>query len=218
MKYIDVHMSHALCCFTTSKPYSLFMWLGPLTWVKIDGLSPRSMSTASLMVWWSIISRSPQENNNYKLMTDSFKRESCSQRLQAATPQVVQFLLNLQCPTVQARRKAPRPEHAPAFGFVVLFTDNSCSAALLLVYRFDQIVVLGIAAAAIWLVVSWQSFSIQSVYSAMFDKAVLRLTGEQTLTWDGLQPNWERYQSVSKTHRSRCGTWYHMILYIYIHI
>ena len=38
-------------------------------------------------------------------MTDSFKRESCSQRLQAATPQVVQFLLNLQCPTVQARRK-----------------------------------------------------------------------------------------------------------------
>ena len=40
-------------------------------------------------------------------MTDSFKRESCSQRLQAATPQVVQFLLNLQCPTLQARRKAP---------------------------------------------------------------------------------------------------------------
>ena len=28
-----------------------------------------------------------QENNNYKLMTDSFKRESCSQRLQAATAQ-----------------------------------------------------------------------------------------------------------------------------------
>ncbi|CAJ1383125.1 unnamed protein product [Effrenium voratum] len=47
----------------------------------------------------------PEENNNLKLMTDSFKRESCSQRLQAATPEVVRFLLNLQCPTVQARRK-----------------------------------------------------------------------------------------------------------------
>ncbi|CAJ1413575.1 unnamed protein product, partial [Effrenium voratum] len=29
----------------------------------------------------------PEENNNLKLMTDSFKRESCSQRLQAATPE-----------------------------------------------------------------------------------------------------------------------------------
>jgi len=47
----------------------------------------------------------PEENMNYKLMTDSFKRDSCKERLKAAMPQVVQFLLNLQCPTVQAKRK-----------------------------------------------------------------------------------------------------------------
>ncbi|CAE8695430.1 unnamed protein product, partial [Polarella glacialis] len=45
------------------------------------------------------------ENNNLKLMTDSFKREHCKERLQSATSQVVQFLLNLQCPSIQAKRK-----------------------------------------------------------------------------------------------------------------
>ncbi|CAK9092755.1 Transportin-3 (Importin-12) (Imp12) (Transportin-SR) (TRN-SR) [Durusdinium trenchii] len=64
------------------------------------GQSPESYPTLL-----EVLRMLPEENNNYKLMTDSFKRESCSQRLQAATPQVVQFLLNLQCPTVQARRK-----------------------------------------------------------------------------------------------------------------
>ncbi|CAE8742581.1 unnamed protein product, partial [Polarella glacialis] len=47
----------------------------------------------------------PEENNNLKLMTDSFKREHCKERLQSATSQVVQFLLNLQCPSIQAKRK-----------------------------------------------------------------------------------------------------------------
>ncbi|CAL1144993.1 unnamed protein product [Cladocopium goreaui] len=64
------------------------------------GQSPESYPTLL-----EVVRMLPEENNNYKLMTDSFKRESCSQRLQAATPQVVQFLLNLQCPTMQARRK-----------------------------------------------------------------------------------------------------------------
>jgi transportin-3 len=47
----------------------------------------------------------PEENMNLKLMTDSFKRDNCRDRLQASTQQVCQFLLNLQCPTIQAKRK-----------------------------------------------------------------------------------------------------------------
>eukprot|EP00439_Symbiodinium_sp_Y106_P077612 s127_g16.t1 len=64
------------------------------------GQTPQSWSTLL-----EVMKMLPEENNNYKLMTDSFKRESCSQRIQAATAQVVQFLLNLQCSDVQAKRK-----------------------------------------------------------------------------------------------------------------
>ncbi|CAK9046785.1 unnamed protein product, partial [Durusdinium trenchii] len=56
-----------------------------------------------------IIRMLPEENQNLKLVTDSFKRESCSQRLQNATPEVLQFLLNLPdlpSPRAQTRRKA----------------------------------------------------------------------------------------------------------------
>lgn len=47
----------------------------------------------------------PEENMNYKLMTDSHKRQSSRDRLQQATPQVVQFLLTLQCPSAHAKKK-----------------------------------------------------------------------------------------------------------------
>lgn len=47
----------------------------------------------------------PEENMNLKLMTDSDKRSNSKDRLQQATPQVVQFLLTLQCPTLQAKQK-----------------------------------------------------------------------------------------------------------------
>jgi len=52
-----------------------------------------------------IIRMLPEENMNLKLMTDSHKRTSSRERLQAATPQIVQFLLTLQCPSMQAKRK-----------------------------------------------------------------------------------------------------------------
>eukprot|EP00927_Polykrikos_kofoidii_P033794 TRINITY_DN28635_c0_g1_i1.p1 TRINITY_DN28635_c0_g1~~TRINITY_DN28635_c0_g1_i1.p1 ORF type:complete len:979 (+),score=168.99 TRINITY_DN28635_c0_g1_i1:417-2939(+) len=47
----------------------------------------------------------PEENMNYRLMTDSFKRSSSRERLQQSTPQVVQFLLSIQCPSIQAKQK-----------------------------------------------------------------------------------------------------------------
>mmetsp|Transcript_55633 Transcript_55633/g.156624 ORF Transcript_55633/g.156624 Transcript_55633/m.156624 type:complete len:979 (+) Transcript_55633:47-2983(+) len=47
----------------------------------------------------------PEENMNHKLMTDTSKRATTRERFQQATPQVVQFLLTLQCPSVQAKRK-----------------------------------------------------------------------------------------------------------------
>lgn len=47
----------------------------------------------------------PEENMNYKLMTDTVKRDNCRDRLQTAVREVVQFLLQLQCPSVQAKRK-----------------------------------------------------------------------------------------------------------------
>jgi len=47
----------------------------------------------------------PEENMNYKLMTDSHKRSSSRERLQQAAAQVVQFLLTLQCPSMHAKKK-----------------------------------------------------------------------------------------------------------------
>jgi len=64
------------------------------------GQSPQSFPTLL-----EVMKMLPEENNNYKLMTDSFKRENCNHRFQAATAQVVQFLLNLTCTDVQAKRK-----------------------------------------------------------------------------------------------------------------
>eukprot|EP00928_Gymnodinium_smaydae_P009867 TRINITY_DN13693_c0_g1_i1.p1 TRINITY_DN13693_c0_g1~~TRINITY_DN13693_c0_g1_i1.p1 ORF type:complete len:950 (+),score=239.04 TRINITY_DN13693_c0_g1_i1:119-2968(+) len=47
----------------------------------------------------------PEETSNYKLMTDTYKRENSKARLRQATPQVVQFLLNLPCPSPSAKKK-----------------------------------------------------------------------------------------------------------------
>lgn len=47
----------------------------------------------------------PEENMNYKLMTDTNKRASSRERFRQATPTVVQFLLSLPCPTAQAKKK-----------------------------------------------------------------------------------------------------------------
>eukprot|EP00408_Alexandrium_pacificum_P059873 CAMPEP_0171173964 /NCGR_PEP_ID=MMETSP0790-20130122/10488_1 /TAXON_ID=2925 /ORGANISM="Alexandrium catenella, Strain OF101" /LENGTH=936 /DNA_ID=CAMNT_0011638833 /DNA_START=59 /DNA_END=2866 /DNA_ORIENTATION=- len=64
------------------------------------GQSPESYATLL-----EVVRMLPEENMNLKLMTDTSKRQSSRERLQQATPQVVQFLLTLQCPTVQAKRK-----------------------------------------------------------------------------------------------------------------
>merc|ERR1719230_643488 len=42
---------------------------------------------------------------NYKLMTDTFKRENSRNRFEQAKTQVCQFLLTLQCPSLQAKKK-----------------------------------------------------------------------------------------------------------------
>lgn len=47
----------------------------------------------------------PEEQMNMKLMTDTYKRGNSRLRLQEVTPQVVQFLLQLQCPNKQAKKK-----------------------------------------------------------------------------------------------------------------
>lgn len=52
-----------------------------------------------------VIRMLPEENMNLKLMTDTHKRSSSRERLQQATPQIVQFLLTLQCPSIQAKKK-----------------------------------------------------------------------------------------------------------------
>mmetsp|Transcript_121038 Transcript_121038/g.353709 ORF Transcript_121038/g.353709 Transcript_121038/m.353709 type:complete len:962 (-) Transcript_121038:341-3226(-) len=52
-----------------------------------------------------VIRMLPEENMNLKLMTDTNKRQSGRERLQQATPQIVQFLLTLQCPSTQAKKK-----------------------------------------------------------------------------------------------------------------
>ncbi|CAE7230848.1 TNPO3 [Symbiodinium natans] len=81
-------------------------WPNPIeTLFQRFGQTPQSWFTLL-----EVMKMLPEENNNYKLMTDSFKRESCSQRLQAATAQVVQFLLKLQCSDVQAKRKVLEPQ------------------------------------------------------------------------------------------------------------
>jgi len=52
-----------------------------------------------------VLQRLPEESMNYKLMTDTAKRNSSCERLQQATPRVVQFLPTLNCPSEQAKRK-----------------------------------------------------------------------------------------------------------------
>lgn len=47
----------------------------------------------------------PEENHNHKLMTDTYKRYSTRERFTMEAPKVVQFLLNLQCPSVAAKKK-----------------------------------------------------------------------------------------------------------------
>lgn len=54
-----------------------------------------------------ILKMLPEENMNYKLMTDTHKRANSRQVLQGSTSNVVQFLLQLipQCPNDEAKRK-----------------------------------------------------------------------------------------------------------------
>jgi len=52
-----------------------------------------------------ILKMLPEENMNYKLMTDTHKRKNSRERLAQTTPQVVAFLLAIQCPSAQAKRK-----------------------------------------------------------------------------------------------------------------
>jgi len=64
------------------------------------GQNPESYATLL-----EVLRMLPEENMNYKLMTDSAKRASSRDRLQQAAPQVVQFLLTLQCPSMHAKKK-----------------------------------------------------------------------------------------------------------------
>lgn len=64
------------------------------------GTNPQSYATLL-----EVLQMLPEENMNMKLMTDSFKRDSSRDRLQQATTQVIQFILTLQCPTLQAKKK-----------------------------------------------------------------------------------------------------------------
>jgi len=52
-----------------------------------------------------VLIRLPEENMNNKLMTDTHKRQNNKEVLRQATSTVIPFLLNLQCPTIQAKRK-----------------------------------------------------------------------------------------------------------------
>jgi transportin-3 len=47
----------------------------------------------------------PEENHNQKLMTDTAKRDSSRNRFMREAPKVVQFLLNVQCPSIAAKKK-----------------------------------------------------------------------------------------------------------------
>mmetsp|Transcript_71912 Transcript_71912/g.113964 ORF Transcript_71912/g.113964 Transcript_71912/m.113964 type:complete len:965 (+) Transcript_71912:107-3001(+) len=47
----------------------------------------------------------PEENYNQRLMTDTYKRHSTRERFKNDAPKVVQFLLTLPCPSIQAKRK-----------------------------------------------------------------------------------------------------------------
>lgn len=47
----------------------------------------------------------PEEQINYKLMTDTYKRNNSGTRMREVTPQVVQFLMTIQCPNAQAKKK-----------------------------------------------------------------------------------------------------------------
>lgn len=64
------------------------------------GGSPDSFATLL-----EILRMLPEENTNQKLMTDGLKRSNSRERLMQAAPQVVQFLLNIQCPSVQAKKR-----------------------------------------------------------------------------------------------------------------
>lgn len=47
----------------------------------------------------------PEENMNMKLMTDTHKRDNSRQTLYKNAPEVVNFLLTIQCPSAQAKQK-----------------------------------------------------------------------------------------------------------------
>mmetsp|Transcript_71293 Transcript_71293/g.127063 ORF Transcript_71293/g.127063 Transcript_71293/m.127063 type:complete len:954 (-) Transcript_71293:100-2961(-) len=47
----------------------------------------------------------PEENMNMKLMTDTHKRDNTREIFQSNAPEVINFLLNLQCPSAQAKKK-----------------------------------------------------------------------------------------------------------------
>mmetsp|Transcript_88253 Transcript_88253/g.263153 ORF Transcript_88253/g.263153 Transcript_88253/m.263153 type:complete len:960 (-) Transcript_88253:318-3197(-) len=70
--------------------------------VLFDRFGQNPNSYATLL---EVIRMLPEENMNFKLMTDTCKRQSSRERLQQATSQILQFLLTLQCPTVQAKKK-----------------------------------------------------------------------------------------------------------------
>lgn len=64
------------------------------------GQNPESYATLL-----EVLRMLPEENLNHKLMTDSHKRYSTRDRFHGAAGQVVHFMLNLQCPNIQAKKK-----------------------------------------------------------------------------------------------------------------
>jgi len=64
------------------------------------GQTPESYATLL-----EIIQMLPEENANHKLMTDTHKRVASRERLEQCAPQVLQFVLTLQCPSLQAKKR-----------------------------------------------------------------------------------------------------------------
>lgn len=64
------------------------------------GQNPESFS--SLL---EVLRMLPEENSNNKLMTDTYKRYSTRERFKTDARKVVQFVLTIQCPSIQAKKK-----------------------------------------------------------------------------------------------------------------
>lgn len=76
-------------------------WPNPVQTI-FERFSRSPESYASLL---EVLRMLPEETANLRLMTEHNKRANSQSRIQDATSQVIQFLLTIQCPTQQAKKK-----------------------------------------------------------------------------------------------------------------